>query len=183
MNAVRKEVKACLEKMRQPGGPELANDPRVKAVEEALREWVDFDVAVELLALFMVKIKNDTEAIRILLDCHKKLAKKEQETLAAGMEIYNIGMNAVELGKKLIGEQARAKSAATARGTAAANALHGRPGSSRDKQEQIRAAWASGKYASRDLCAEQECAALNMAFGTARRALRNTPAPPRRCGA
>ena len=70
---------------------------------------------------------------------------------------------------------------ASARGRAAAEALHNKPGNSRDKQEAIRAAWASGKYSSRDLCAEQECAALNMAPGTARKALRNTPEPPRRC--
>ena len=72
---------------------------------------------------------------------------------------------------------------ASKRAKAAANALHDKPGGNRDKQEQMRVAWASGKYASRDLCAEQECAALNMAFGTARKALINTPQPPRRCGA
>ena len=72
---------------------------------------------------------------------------------------------------------------ASARARAAANALHNKPGNSREKQEAIRAAWASGKFANRDLCAEQECAALNMAVGTARRALRNTPKPPRRCTA
>ncbi len=62
----------------------------------------------------------------------------------------------------------------------AANALHDQPGGSRDKQEQIRDLWASGKYTSRDLCAEQECAALDMSFSAARKALRNTPEPSRR---
>lgn len=66
-------------------------------------------------------------------------------------------------------------------GKAAADAGHSKPGKSREKQDAIRDAWASGKYSNRDLCAEQECAALNMAFGTARRALRNTPEPPRCC--
>lgn len=56
-----------------------------------------------------------------------------------------------------------------------AEALHGRPGGSRDKKAQIREIWASGKYSSRDVCAEQECAALNMSFSAARKALRNTP--------
>lgn len=63
------------------------------------------------------------------------------------------------------------------RAQAAANALHDKPGNSRDKQAAIRAIWATGKYKSRDLCAEQECAALDMAFGTARKALRGTPEP------
>jgi hypothetical protein len=56
-----------------------------------------------------------------------------------------------------------------------AEALHSKPGGSRDKKEKIRDIWASGKYSSRDICAEQECAALNWSFSAARRALRNTP--------
>lgn len=63
------------------------------------------------------------------------------------------------------------------RGKTAADALHSKPGGSRDKMEEIRAAWASGKYSSRDVCAEQECAALGMSFSAARKALRNTPQP------
>lgn len=61
----------------------------------------------------------------------------------------------------------------------AANALHDKPGGSRDKKRQIREIWASGKYTSRDLCAEQECAALNMSISVARRALYKTPEPSR----
>jgi hypothetical protein len=59
----------------------------------------------------------------------------------------------------------------------AANTRHDQPGGSRDKQRQIRDIWASGKYSSRDRCAEEECAALNMSISAARRALRNTPDP------
>ncbi len=62
---------------------------------------------------------------------------------------------------------------------AAANARHDQPGGSRDKQRQMRELWASGKYTSRDLCAEQECAGLNMSISAARRALNNTPEPSR----
>ena len=61
----------------------------------------------------------------------------------------------------------------------AANARHDRPGGTRDRQQQIRAIWATGKYTSRDRCAEEECAALEMSFSTARKALRNTPEPKR----
>lgn len=59
----------------------------------------------------------------------------------------------------------------------AADARHSQPGGSRDKQQQIREIWASGKYSSRDLCAEEECAALDMSYSAARRALQNTPDP------
>jgi hypothetical protein len=65
---------------------------------------------------------------------------------------------------------------------AAANAKHNRPGGSRDKQKQIRDLWATGKYLTRDLCAEQEYAALGMSFSAARKALRNTPEPVRSIG-
>jgi hypothetical protein len=61
--------------------------------------------------------------------------------------------------------------------TKATDALHGKVGGSRDKQSDIRALWASGKFKSRDFCAEQECAGLNMSFSAARKALRNTPEP------
>ena len=59
----------------------------------------------------------------------------------------------------------------------AADALHDQPGGSREKQRLIREAWASGKYTSRDVCAEQECGGLEISFSTARKALRNTPNP------
>lgn len=59
----------------------------------------------------------------------------------------------------------------------AANALHNKPGGSREKQQQIQEIWASGKYSSRDRCAEEEYAALGMSYSAARRALTNTPDP------
>lgn len=59
----------------------------------------------------------------------------------------------------------------------AANARHDRPGGSREKQRQIREIWATGKYTSRDRCAEEECAALGMSYAAARKALKNTPDP------
>ena len=60
---------------------------------------------------------------------------------------------------------------------AAANARHSRPGGSRDKRRQIQEIWKTGKYSSRDVCAEQESAALGMSFSSARKALRGTPDP------
>jgi hypothetical protein len=62
---------------------------------------------------------------------------------------------------------------------AAANARHNRPGGSRGKQRQIREIWATGKYSSRDICADEECAALGMSFSAARKALTNAPVPSR----
>lgn len=70
------------------------------------------------------------------------------------------------------------KNQVTQQAKAAADARHSRPGGSRDKQAAIKAAWASGIYGDRDLCATEEYEALGFgAWGTARRALRNTPDP------
>ena len=77
------------------------------------------------------------------------------------------------LGKKIV----------TLKAKIAADARHSQPGGSRDKKDAIRTAWASGKFASRDRCAEEECAFLKMSLSAARRALRNTPEPPSRCTA
>ena len=46
-----------------------------------------------------------------------------------------------------------------------------------EAKNELKEIWASGKYTSRDVCAEQECAGLNLSFSTARKALRNTPDP------
>jgi len=46
------------------------------------------------------------------------------------------------------------------------------------KQELI-GIWATGRYKSRDECAEQECSHLNISLSTARKALINTPEPVR----
>lgn len=40
-------------------------------------------------------------------------------------------------------------------------------------KNQIREIWATGKYSSKDICAEQECASLGLSFSTARKALIN----------
>lgn len=61
--------------------------------------------------------------------------------------------------------------------TKAADALHDLPGGNREKQEKIRSIWASGKFTSRSICAEQECTAIGMSYDSARKALRNTPEP------
>jgi hypothetical protein len=58
-----------------------------------------------------------------------------------------------------------------------ANLRHAKPGGSRDKREMIRAIWASGKYKTRDDCAEKGGKKLGMKFSTARKALRKTPTP------
>ena len=95
-------------------------------------------------------------------------------TAEAGV-VLAYSVSSFELAEKSVAASQRARKAAEVR--------HAKSGGSLDKKNAIQAAWASGKYSNRDLCAEQECAGLNVAFGTARKALRNTPEPPRRCDA
>lgn len=54
-----------------------------------------------------------------------------------------------------------------------------KPGGSVETREELCKIWASGKYDSRNRCAEEECAALGISFTTARKALIGTPDPDR----
>ena len=62
----------------------------------------------------------------------------------------------------------------------AANAKHSAPGGSRDKRQQILEAWLTGKYMSRNQCAEKLAPKLRMSTRTARDALIGAPEPPKR---
>lgn len=59
----------------------------------------------------------------------------------------------------------------------AANARHSQPGGTLDKQQKIRTEWATGKFRTRDECAEIVCNQIGVSFSAARKALRNTPEP------
>lgn len=108
-------------------------------------------------------------AIRFLEDLHK--AKWHLESWKKFSDLQQSQK------KKVRGIIAAIGQKASSRGRRAADARHNAPGEARDKANQIRKIWATGKYTSRDICAEQECAALGMSFSSARKALRNTPEP------
>ena len=98
-----------------------------------------------------------------------------QDTL--GLVIRAIQLQQVALSQGIrAGFEVLAKRASN-RAKTAANALHDRDGGSRSKADEIRRLWASGKFKSRDICAEEECASLGMSFSAARKALRRTPEP------
>lgn len=63
------------------------------------------------------------------------------------------------------------------RSSKSANKGHDKQGGSRDKKRQILDIWSEGKYSSKDICAEQECAGLAVSFSKARKDLRNAPDP------
>ena len=108
------------------------------------------------------------ESLHLIAEHQRKIIK----TVAELRELADIYSNAAEEAEANCEKYLRKNKAIKA-----ANALHDLPGGSRAKKENIRTIWASGKYTSRDICAEQECAALEMSFSAARKALRNTPEP------
>ena len=61
----------------------------------------------------------------------------------------------------------------------AARAKLDQPGGYTEKRDKVRAAWASGRYSSRDECARKKHVALGISLSTARRALKGTPDPSR----
>ncbi|MDO9278638.1 MAG: hypothetical protein Q7U05_08780 [Polaromonas sp.] len=67
---------------------------------------------------------------------------------------------------------------ASRRAKKAANFLHSKPGGSHEKKAAILKIWASGKYWSRDLCAEEECAGIGLSYSKTRKHLIGTPDNP-----
>jgi hypothetical protein len=60
-----------------------------------------------------------------------------------------------------------------------AHTQHAKSGGAKERRKNIISAWVSGKYNSRDECAEKEARAYGISFSTARNYLRNTPDPKR----
>lgn len=112
---------------------------------------------------------HDLDAVGRLLDDEDDQRLLSEAVLSA----FALGLKLAENDPSLV------KTVLSAMGRTNVEKRHNRPGGSRDKANQIRSIWASGKYSSRDICAEQECAGLGMSFAAARKALRNTPDPKR----
>lgn len=138
-----------LEILNNPSHPKYRE---LIAISEGVRPG-DFSAARDLLAEFHSMKEN-------FADWHEHVNNNPPSSMAIAQLI-------------LLAEE----SYKSRRGKIAADAKHSKAGGSRDKAADICKIWASGKYQSRDLCAEQECAALGMSFSTARKALRNTPNP------
>lgn len=153
---------------------------RAKAHEQVLRERLTFDQAIHMLAMSFVLLEEHMKSSREQRELIKEFSKA-LDGRKRDMQKFGEMADFIDVAGELVEKQQRiikaTKARAIARSKAAANSLHSKPGGSRDKQAAIRAMWATGKYQSRAICAEQECAALNMSFDAARRALRNTPDP------
>ncbi|GEM_PF-3740465 len=104
-------------------------------------------------------------------------ALESGEPLSVDFALAHILEPVKELQKRSAIEAQEKYKSEKARG--AAIARHSSPDGSHAKKDKLQAIWASGKYTSRDACAEQECGYLGVSFSTARRYLRGTPEPSR----
>jgi len=140
--------------------PLLAQARKDFSFEDAIRQWaIEKILAADILQDFLALLADQGQA----LEAWGKSKESRREAVKLHAEAEK------KLSQKL--------DDTSARGRAAADTLHNKPGGSREKVAAIRNLWASGKYSSRDLCAEQECAHMVMSFSAARKALRNAPKP------
>jgi hypothetical protein len=168
MDNVRDEFKQRTAKLKN----HLLSSPMTR--DQAIERLAGFLATAEMMMarnhgiaehkeLLMYGIQNHPDETMAALDrSNQTLNVSETST-----DPFNLALQGYKVQKKKASTRARN----------AANALHDKPGGNRSKQDQIRNIWASGKYDSRDICAEEECASLNMSFSAARKALRNTPTP------
>ncbi len=148
--------------------------------------YLNYEDLLHFSALLLLEEEvNDIEiqGLKGLLDMQADIVKKSKYCIKEQKHIIDTLTITDDISKKVRDKKEQLQNAMdaykrTKQAREAADILHSRPGGSREKQENIRKAWASGKYSSRDRCAEEESAALNMSFSTARKALRKTPDPP-----
>jgi len=156
---------------------DIATEARgiLPAVGESQKHFPkEYQATRELLSAMSVDIPDLMLSVR-QAEKISEMLHSDDEGLTAIQEVLSLQpVNALTLASLIRLERQR-----TAK--KGANTRHDKPGQSRDKQREIRELWASGKYSTRDVCAEQECAALEVSFSTARKALRNTPEPSSRC--
>ena len=158
-----------------------ALDSRTKELTVWARGNLNLEQAIGLFAVNMATVE-------FLMKMNEDSISSNRQTIAMLQAISSDQVNAApvlhdaaafllavpELLKKAVSTGLQiSKRQATKRGSRAANIRHSNPGESREKRLAIQAAWQSGKYASRVICAEQECAGLMMSFSTARKALIN----------
>lgn len=127
-----------------------------------------------VFARTQVLYEDAVDVIRKSMEVDQEVNQLDEamKILADKERVLNLGMIAylekvpIEIAKKN-----------SLNGKNAAEVRHSKPGGNREKGDAIRNAWATGKYSSRDICAEQECASLKMSLSSARKHLRNTPDP------
>lgn len=147
---------------------------RHAALVSRLKPVLSHEEAIDILANYILAAHEWEQARRVTFDALRALAADREKDVN---KMADHAMEALQLAERHVLLKAHMQATASKRGKKAADQRHGQPGGSRDKREKILAIWLSGKYSSKDLCAEQECAGLEMSFSSARKALRGAPDP------
>jgi len=135
----------------------------------------------KLLATFQSNRRMADYAVLLLNQAHESLGTAKPD-LEEVREILRLGIETIQLQRMAFTQASNAgfevvEKKASVRGKAAANARHDMAGGSRSKSEELKSLWASGKFTSRDRCAEDECRAVGLSYSAARKALIGTPDP------
>jgi hypothetical protein len=122
---------------------------------------------VEIIRLVLTHCRPENTNAFFWMHCFHTLAVDAEE------KKWRVALQTAQMTKKQLDQTATEKKTAQAKKMARTkNAVHG------ERSDAIRAAWASGIYATRDLCAEEEWEHLGFGtYGTARRHLQGTPDP------
>lgn len=151
-----------------------APSERHAAIVNQLKDVLSQEDAISIIANYILAAHGWEHARRMTFDALQQLAEDQERNIN---KMADEAMTALQLAERNVLQRVQMQVHASRRGKKAAEQRHSRPGGSREKREKIRAVWSSGKYSSKDLCAEQECAGLEMSFSSARRALRGAPNP------
>jgi len=160
-------------------------DSKLKFIKEDLKSKnYSYDQLLDLCASLtswneIVEFENEglkklNDGLSTLVQFTSKALKNSQKNGEYLSILGEVGKAMALIEGQLSGRNAEKRLAITRKAKFAANKKHEATNKAKEEIKQI---WASGKYTSRDVCAEQECAVLNLSFSTARKALRGTPEP------
>ena len=121
--------------------------------------------------IYVNALQQTSEAISKLNETRKELTEAQGESLQRlQFEHQFLVKNTAKIIRLALNEHS------TYKARKSVGVKHDKPGASRDLKRKIQEVWATGKYASRDICAEEEWSGLGYgSFSAARKALRNTP--------
>lgn len=147
-----------------------------KAVRELLEDKKVMEDAFTYIAIELRDLRVELSRYEYAFESIRD-ALESGEPLSIDYTLSHI-LEPVKKLQKRAAEEAQEKYK-TERARNAAMARHSAPGGSRSKRDRLIDIWASGKYTSRDLCAEEECGHLGVSYTTARKYLYGTPEPVR----
>lgn len=147
---------------------------RHAAIVNQLKDVLSQEEAISILAKYILAAHGWEHARRMVFDGLQTLAEDQERAVN---KMADEAMTALELAERNVLQRVQMQVHASKRGKRAAEQRHSQPGGSREKRQKILAIWSSGKYSTKELCAEQEYDALRMSYSSARRALRGAPKP------